>query len=50
MLRKPKDKAASNPKGSYTARINGQQIVGIILAPEAPRFEGPDGNADSGVA
>lgn len=40
----------SNGRRKTTARINGQRVVGLIIAPEAPRFEGPAGNADSGVA
>ena len=43
-------KALKNGKrGRSIARINGQRVVGIILAPETPRFEGPAGNSDSGV-
>lgn len=44
-------KALANGRRSRSvARINGQRVVGLIIAPEAPRFEGPAGNADSGVA
>jgi hypothetical protein len=39
----------SNPNGGRTARINGKRVVGILIAPEAPRFEGPPGNAASFV-
>jgi hypothetical protein len=44
-----KVRGGQHVRANRRARINGQRIVGLLIAPESPRFEGPAGNAESGV-